>query len=161
MVKDFVQDKYYEKGHALLKVRETVTALILWIVLLAPILVAINSLSPQVVWSWLYRWTWAEGRELADFLLFAITLAFIVIMILSVILLIRNNYFVKKVYPNRHTYDIVAMQQRKLIMETLYAQRFGSAEQRENARYYDVHPEQNFSEGTIDKLFKAEGCEIK
>jgi len=158
--KDFVQDDFYENGHPWLKLREIVVTFLFWIVLLAPILVLFNSLSADVLWPWMYHWDWPDGIELARFLVHAILLGFIVVLLASIALLLRNNHYERKVYPNRITYDRPSMERRKAIMEHFYAERFGSPEFRESARYYSVRPEQNIDEGTIDKLFKDGNCEI-
>ncbi|WP_051208548.1 hypothetical protein [Propionicicella superfundia] len=152
-VEGFVHDAYYERGHGWLKVRQTLVALVFWFVLLAPIVVLINSVSREARWEGIYRWSYADGYELVRFLLLAIAVIFVVVLGFSIYLLLRNNHREKKVYPYRKTYDEAGLAKRKAILEAMYAERFGADDARHGTRYYVVAPEQNLDTGYVQELF--------
>ncbi|MCI1642339.1 MAG: hypothetical protein LKI58_09260 [Actinomyces sp.] len=153
-VEGFVHDAFYERGHLWLKVRQTLVALVFWFVLLAPIVVLINSVSREESWEGIYRWTYADGYELVRFLVIAIAVIIVVVLGFSVYLLLRNNHREKKVYPSRTTYDAEGLARRRAILEAMYSERFGSDDARHGTRYYVVAPEQNLDTGYIRDLFR-------
>ncbi|MDR0481856.1 MAG: hypothetical protein LBH13_01635 [Cellulomonadaceae bacterium] len=160
-VQDFVQDDYYADGHTFLKVREFVTAIFLWFILLAPIFILINSLAPTPIWPWLYHWDWSDGWDLSVYITIGTAIGFVVVLAFSIYFLVRNNIFEKHVYPSRKNYDYDSMLKRKAVLEAMYAERFGPDEERVSAMYYAVEGEQNIPEDLVDKLFDEGGCPIR
>lgn len=158
---DFVQDDFFEKGHWWLKIRQIFLNLIFSLVLILPILILFNSIAEGRIWATIYFWQYADGFQLSNYLKSFILLAFIVILVFSLMFLFRNNYQEKQVYPNRLTYDSGNLETRKQILEQLYSERFGSSDLRHELKYYAVDGEQNFSDTLIEDLFKQEGVAIK
>jgi len=159
-VKNFVQDKFYSKGNPLLKFREILTTLILWFLLIAPIFVLFNSLATGNIWDDVYFWTYEDGFKLAQFIETSIIVGFILVLLISIILLVRNNHYVTKVLTKQKTYDVEGLDKRKACLEKIYEDRFGSQAFRESVRYYIVEPEQNFENHFVRDTFKKEGCDF-
>ena len=63
----------------------------------------------------------------------------------------------KKIYPERKTYDEERAAARCAILEEAYAERFGDREFRENVDYYSVVPEKNLDTGFAHERFKDGG----
>ncbi|GAB2026567.1 hypothetical protein [Lactovum odontotermitis] len=160
-IKDFVQDKFFEKGNLKLKITEILLNLLFLAVLIIPIFLLFNSLADGSIWRDVYFWTYQDGFELSDYLESAIVLAVVVILVCSLGLLYRNNYREQKVYPHKKTYDVKKLEARKKILNDMQTKRFGEEKFRETARYYVVEPEQNLPDHMISDLFKKAGVEIK
>ncbi|MCH4169515.1 MAG: hypothetical protein LKF42_09680 [Streptococcaceae bacterium] len=158
---NFVQDDFFEKGHWWLKIRQVFLNLIFLVVLILPIMILFNSIAEKRIWRALYFWQYQDGFELSNYLKSFIVLAFIVILVASLIFLFRNNYQEKKIYPKQQTYDSLKLQNRKQILEALYTERFGDSATRQQSKYYAIDGKQNFSDTLIEGLFKQEGVEIK
>jgi len=154
VTKDFVQDSYYEHGHWGLKIRESIITVLVWVFLVFPVLVLINSVSSRVVWSGIYHWEYVDGLYLSSFLQRAIGIIFVVVLGFSVYLLLRNNHREKHVYPQKKTYDEEALARRKEVLEQMYSERFGDDGLRHSTRYYVVAPEQNLPTHLISDLLK-------
>lgn len=158
---DFVQDDFFEKGHWWLKIRQVFLNLIFLVVLILPIMILFNSIAEKRIWRFLYFWQYQDGFELSDYLKTFILLAFIFTLVISLFFLFRNNYQEKNIYPKHRTYNEVQLKERKQILESLYTERFGDSEKRQQSKYYAVDGKQNFSDTLIEDLFKQEGVEIK
>ncbi len=156
----FVTDEFFERGHLWLKVRETAITLLITAFLVVPILVLLNSTAREVIWEGLYHWTYADGHELARFLVWAIAIIVLVVLVFSIYLLLRNNHRERKVYPYRKTYDVDGVEKRKAILNAMYDERFGPEDMRHAARYYVVAPEQNLPTGFIHDLFREGGTDV-
>lgn len=156
----FVHDRFFERGHLWLKVRETAIVLLITAFLVVPILVLINSTARTVVWENLYHWNYADGFDLARFLAWAISIIVVVVLVFSIYLLLRNNHRERKVYPHRKTYDVEGMERRKAILNQMYDERFGPEAVRHGSRYYVVAPEQNLPTGYLHDLFRKGGTDV-
>ncbi|SJZ90327.1 hypothetical protein SAMN02745116_01794 [Pilibacter termitis] len=160
-VKDFVQDKFFQKGNWWLKIRQVLVNVAFLAILLLPIMILFNSLTNKQIWKNLYAWTYQDGFELTDYLKSSILLAFVVVLVLSLGFLYRNNYREQNVYPKKKTYDEEMMNRRKEVLNKMYTERFGEQEFRETTKYYAVDGEQNLDDHLVDGLFKEAGVEIK
>lgn len=86
---------------------------------------------------------------------------FVIVLVVSLALVWRNNILEQKVYPQKVTYNVQKLNQRKEIMERMYETRFGAKSFREATRYYVVEREQNLPNQLVPDLFKAGKVEIK
>jgi len=157
---DSTQVDRARRGHAWLKVREIVVTLLIAAFLVLPILVLINSTARHVLWEGLYHWSYADGRELARFLVWAIAVIVVVVLVFSIYLLLRNNHRERKVLPYRKTYDVDGVAKRKAILGQMYDERFGPEEVRHGARYYVIAPEQNLPTTYLYDLFREAGTDV-
>lgn len=160
-IKNFVQDQFFEKGHPWLKVRQVLVNLIFLAVLVVPVMILFNSLASGQLWTFLHHWTYQDGFALTNYLQSSILLAVVVILVLSLAFLLRNNYREQKVYPKKKTYDEEKLNKRKKILYKMYAERYGDREFRESTKYYAVDGERNIDDHLIEELFKDNGVEIK
>jgi hypothetical protein len=160
-IKNFVQDKFFEKGHLWLKIRQVLINLLFLGVLVIPVMILFNSLANGQLWTFLHHWTYQDGFALTNYLQSFILLAVLVILVLSLAFLLRNNYREQKVYPKKRTYDEELLNKRKEILYEMYAERFGDKEFRESTKYYAVDGEKNIDDHLIEELFKDNGVEIK
>jgi len=160
-VKNFVQDKFYARhGNALLKFREFVSSLLLWLLLIAPIVILFNSLSTGDLWRDVYFWTYQDGFVLANFISLSTLFGLVLGLVFSIGFVIRTNHYVTKVLPNKITYDQEGLKKREAVLEEIYTERFGDETFRENVRFYSVKPEQNFDNSFVRDTFKKEGCDF-
>jgi hypothetical protein len=159
--KDFVQDDFFEKGHWWLKIRQLLLNLFFLAILVLPVMILFNSIARKQIWSYLYHWTYKEGFQLSDYLSSSILIAFVVVLVISLAFLFRNNFREQNVYPKMKTYDEEKLEQRKAILEQMYTERFGDEAFRNTTKYYAVDGEQNLPDHLIKELFKDGGVEIK
>lgn len=158
---NFVQDSFFEKGNLVLKIRQILINLIFLSVLILPIMILFNSISEKKIWKNFYYWTYQDGFQLTDYLTSSISIGFLVILVFSLGFLFRNNYYELKLYPKKIMYNKEKLEQRKIILNDVYTERFGSQEFRESAKYYAVDGTQNLPDHMISDLFKAGGVDIK
>ncbi|QPS71502.1 hypothetical protein [Lactococcus garvieae] len=154
---DFVQDKFFGRGNFLLKLRQTLVTLVFWVMIILPLLTLINSVSEYQIWKNVYRWDWTDGVPLARDLSIMIVLSLLVFIFIGGLFLMRNNHNLKKVYPEKKTYDVERAAARCALLEAAYTERFGSREFRENIDYYSVIPEKNMDTGFAHQLFNSGG----
>ena len=48
-------------------------------------------------------------------------------------------------YPNKKTYDVKKLEERKVILDKMYTERFGDLKTRETVRYYAVDGEKKLA----------------
>ncbi|OQO64490.1 hypothetical protein [Enterococcus faecium] len=160
-IKNFVRDNFFEKGHLLLKIRQLVLNLIFFVILVLPVMILFNSLANGENWSFVHYWTYKDGFDLTKYLSSAILLAIVLVLVLSLAFLFRNNYQEQHVYPRKKTYDEGILKKRKAVLNELYTERFGDKSFRETTKYYEVDADQNIDDYLIQILFKNSEVEIK
>lgn len=159
-VKNFVQDQFFETGHWWLKTRQIIVNVCFLAFLVFPIGIFITFLTNHHVWHYL-RWNYETSFSLTRHLNEIILYLFVIVLVASLALVWRNNILEQKVYPQKATFNVQKMNQRKEIMERMYETRFGAKSFREATRYYVVEREQNLPNQLVPDLFKAGKVEIK
>lgn len=157
----FVQDDFFEKGHWGLKIRQVLINFFFMAILVLPIMILFNSLANGSLWKNLYSWNYQDGFDLSSYLQSSILFAAVVILVLSLAFLFRNNYRGQNVYLKKKTYDEEKLEARKKVLNEMYTTRFGNQEFRETTRYFVVEGEQNLPDKFVSDLFKKNGVEIK
>ncbi|MFC4652959.1 hypothetical protein ACFO26_08565 [Lactococcus nasutitermitis] len=156
-MKDFTQDEFFELGHHKLKAVQIISTLFMWLILLAPLLVLLNSLGKKKIWSIIYQWHTHATTIFTHFLENFIGVTFIVIALICLLLLLRNNHLEQKVYATKKTYDEEKLEKREEILEELYQERFGEEKFRATSSYYVVASEQNLPDTLVQDIFKERG----
>jgi len=156
VVKTYVTDKFFGKGHWFTKLWQTLVAILLWLGVAIPIYWTISSTLLINNTHFLHAWRYQEGRTLFYFFDRFFIIAFIIIALVVVISTLHNNHRVKQHVEKDVQYDPERLAERKLKMENLYAERFGMAAMRTNIRHYTVTPEQNLTVNEIHDLYKTE-----
>ena len=155
--KEFIHDKFYEKGNIGLKVQQLLAIIALWLIMLFPVVVVINSLGEEPIWPFIYHFNYAEGLTFFHFILITVMIGLVVMVIFSVVFLTRNNHYEQKIFFEKKMYDEERMDKRTAVLEEIYEERFGSREYREGLNYFVVSPEQNFPDNYIEETFKERG----
>lgn len=151
-------DLFFEKGHYLLKIRQILCSIIGWIFFFVPTFITIANYlyflsHGRIGWQ---LWKYTEGLEMIHSLM--IILAFAVVMIFTFTVsmtLIQNNRresFVEK-WP---TFDTVSSIERQKRASVFMSSRFGSAEFRQNVRYFDVTPDKNLGHNELARIINNE-----
>jgi len=157
----FVQDLFFEKNNWGLKIREVIVPTILWLGFFYSQATIINSYTPKFDIPFVYKWSSAESKLFTNYVSGALIISFWIILIVSVYLLLRNNYREKIYFEKYKLYDEEKMLQRADALDEFYEKRFGDLETRQAAKFYSVKPEQNFQNGEVEALFQEKGLEIK
>lgn len=160
-IKDFVQDNFFEKGHFWMKIRQISMSLVFLFVVIFPVFILFNSIIKKHLWKHLYYWKYNDSFQLTNHLKDFILLAFVFILVCSLVFLFRNNCMEQKVYPKKKTYNEQNLEKRKIIMNDMYTERFGDKEFRETTKFYAVDGIQNLPDQFVSDLFKKGGVEIK
>ncbi len=151
----FIHDPYFEKGHWIFKIRQTILTILAWIVLLVPVY---WTFSATVFITKSFKgtiWSVNQGRDM--FYSFARFLggAFIVLFIITLSFTFYNNYYTKHHVKKHAIYDENRLLERREAIKDFYTQEFGERSIRRNQiRYYSVNPQQNFDVGAIHKIYE-------
>ncbi|MFC6293906.1 hypothetical protein ACFQH1_01475 [Lactiplantibacillus daoliensis] len=156
IMKQYVIDNYFDKGHLWTKVWQTVMAIVFWICVAIPVYWTISSTLLINNQRFLHAWRYEEGRTLFYFFDRFFIIAFIILAVIVIISTIHNNHRVKQHVEKAIQYDEPKMLARKQHLEAFYTARFGNKEFRENVRSYHVKPEQNLAVNEIHDLYKEE-----
>ncbi|MEO1772010.1 MFS transporter [Candidatus Enterococcus ferrettii] len=154
VTKLLVTDSYYEKGHLGLKIVQFIVAIIGWILVILPF---IWVLSPLLFGNLARRFnlfTYVEELQTLKFLLIFLTIAFFVILVLSVILTIWNNYRFNHLLQRKEMYDVERVKKRNQLLSDDFEKRFGPKKERESTCYYLVKEEQNLDAHYVRDLYK-------
>lgn len=146
-------DEYFEKGHLLLKIRQTIIAIIGWLAVIIPIVITVTSFwasfNPKIPHIWSFR----EGIYEIKFIGIILVFAWIMTMIFSIGMTIIQNRKRDRVVEQWPTFNPINQKMRKETIDDFIDKRFGDQEFRENVRSYDVQPEQNLETHQIQKLY--------
>lgn len=148
------RDQYFQRGHWLLKIRQTLVALLCWILLFIPILV-----TTATYWAYLthgkrghFFWHYAEGFQelnfLVVFLTFAVAMTAVFCLTVAYVQIQRSRGLVDK-WP---MYDLLKNQREGQAAEAFMADRFGDPATRHSAKHYTVHPEQNLANNQLKQV---------
>lgn len=147
-------DKYFEKGHWLLKIWQTIIAIIGWFAVIVPIVITITSFwasfDPKIP----HIWSYSEGISEIRFIGVLLVFSFIMSFIFSVSMTIIQNRKRDRLVEQWPTFNPIGQKKRERTIDTFIDQRFGNKEFRENVRTYDVQPEQNLDTDQIQKLYE-------
>jgi len=145
-------DRFFSGRNRKLQLAQIVVAIVFWIAFLAAPEMLINSLHPTI--PWLHHWNHQEGRDFFHFMLVASVVSFVVMLVCSLLLALRNDRREQRVFATRKTYDEAALTQRQALLEQLYVEHFGDRGQRENAQSIEILPSQNFGDKELVELFE-------
>ncbi|AGE39071.1 hypothetical protein LG347_02030 [Lactiplantibacillus plantarum] len=154
VMKQYVTDKYFSKGHWWTKLWQNLVAIITWICVAVPVYWTISSTllanNPQFIHAWKYE----EGKTLFYFFDRFFIIAFILIAIVVVVSTIHNNHRVKQHISKERQYNEDQLDIRKRQLNNFYTQRFGQATFRQHVKHYTVDPEQNLDVNEIHRLYE-------
>lgn len=146
-------DKYFESGHILLKIRQTIVAIIGWLAVIIPIVITVTSFwasfNPKIP----HIWSFSEGIYEIKFIGIILVFAWVMTVIFSTGMTIIQNRKRARVVEQWPTFNPIDQKKRKQTIDDFIDQRFGDQEFRENVRSYDVQPEQNLETHEIQKLY--------
>ena len=160
-MKDFVRDQFFERSHWKLKIIQLVSAILMWLVLFLPMLILLNSRVRGGIVHGFFHLSNVIIYDYTNQLAITAVLLLLGSAVISLVFLLRNNYFVKQVYPKQKTYDPEKNQARTQILEAMYAERFMDQASRERVKYYVVAPEQNLPNGMVEKIFIEKKVEVE
>ncbi|MFD1420815.1 hypothetical protein [Lactiplantibacillus songbeiensis] len=146
-------DAYFDHGHWLLKIWQTLVGLLGWVAVVVPITVTALSIwstyDPRVLRIWSYQEGVFEFKFIGILLLFS----FVLTSLFAVTMTIIQNRKRDRVVEQWPTYNPINQKRRQKALAKFMDDRFGDAESRENTRYYEVKPEQNLDTDEIQKLY--------
>ena len=146
-------DKYFEFGHWLLKIWQTLIAILGWLAVILPIVITITafwaSFNPQVPHIWSYPEGISEIKFIGLLLLFSAFMA----TIFSITMTLIQNRKRDRLVEQWPTFNPINQKERKKTIDDFIDHRFGDQEFRENVKTYDVQPEQNLDTHQIQDLY--------
>jgi len=146
-------DKYFEKGHWLLKIWQTIIAILGWLAVIIPIVITVTSFwasfNPKIPHIWSFR----EGIYEIKFIGIILLFAFVMTAIFSMGMTIIQNRKRDRVVEQWPTFNPINQKKRKKTIDDFIDGRFGDQEFRENVRSYDVQPEKNLETHQIQQLY--------
>ncbi|WP_318766364.1 hypothetical protein [Lactiplantibacillus carotarum] len=154
VMKQYVTDKYFSKGHWWTTIWQTVVAIIAWICVIVPVYWTISSTLLANNQRFIHAWKYAEGKTLFYFFGRFFVIAFILIAIIVIISTIHNNHRVKQHISKEVQYNQDELAVRKRRLNDFYSTRFGQQTFRKHVKHYTVDPEQNLDPDEIHKLYE-------
>lgn len=146
-------DEYFEKGHWLLKIRQTLMSLIGWLAVIIPIVITVTSFwasfNPKIP----HIWSYPEGILEIKFIGVILLFAFVMSGIFSISMTIIQNRKRQRLVQQWPTFNPINQKKRENTIDTFIDKRFGDKGFRENVRTYNVQPEQNLDTDEIHKLY--------
>lgn len=154
-------DEYFEKGHWLLKIRQTLAAILGWVCVVVPMLITGWSFYGVETGHVKPFWSYGEGifeiHFIGVILLFLAAVALIFTVSMTIIQVRKRDRLVEQ-WP---TYDPINQKARETELEKFMDKRFGEPEFRENVRTYRVTPDKNLDTDEFQKLFDAQHLQQK
>ncbi|WDT65830.1 hypothetical protein NV391_00905 [Companilactobacillus crustorum] len=151
--KQLYTDKYFEPGHILLKIRQTIVAILGWIAVILPITITITSLWASFDSRIPHIWDYHEGIYEIIFIGTILLFSFVMTAIFSISLTLIQNRKRDRLAEQWPTYNPINQKKRKKVIDDFFDKRFGDKEFRENVRTYNVQPEQNLETHQIQELY--------
>ncbi|MFC6169411.1 hypothetical protein [Loigolactobacillus jiayinensis] len=146
-------DLYFGHGHWLLKIWQTLVALLGWLCVFIPLIITVLSYVGVRYGTFKPIWRYTEGifeiRFISVVLLFLASVALIFTVSMTIIQARKRDRLVEQ-WP---TFNPINQKARETELDQFMKQRFGSDEFRQNVRNYRVEPEQNLDTDAIRKLF--------
>lgn len=146
-------DEYFEKGHWLLKICQTLMSLIGWLAVIIPIVITVTSFwasfNPKIP----HIWSYPEGILEIKFIGVILLFAFVMSGIFSISMTIIQNRKRQRLVQQWPTFNPINQKKRENTIDTFIDKRFGDKGFRENVRTYNVQPEQNLDTDEIHKLY--------
>lgn len=155
-----VQDNFFANGSTPYKAGQTAVSVFGWLVLLFPLLIMINSIFPEPLFSFIYHWSGKQGRLFLEYVSMVAFAAIVIFIPVSIFLVKINNKVETEELAKRKFYDETRTEARLALMDEIYTERFGGKQFRENTDYYIVQPEQNFSKKYIKARYKDNEKEL-
>lgn len=154
-------DDYFDHGHWLLKIRQTLAAVLGWICVAVPMLITTWSFYGVESGKIKPLWSYAEGifeiHFIGVILLFLVAVAFIFTVSMTIIQVRKRDRLVEQ-WP---TYDPINQKARETELEKFMDRRFGDPEFRENVRTYRITPDKNLDTDEFQQLFDAQHLQQK
>lgn len=147
-------DEYFEKGHILLKIWQTIVAIFGWLCVFIPLVITITSFwaayNPKIPHIWSYDEGIFEIKFIAVILLFSFAMASLFAVSMTLIQNRRRDRLAEQ-WP---TFNPINQKKRENELGKFMDERFGPKDFRENVRYYEVKPEQNLDTDQIKSIYK-------
>lgn len=155
-----VLDNYFNKKHHVLKIGQTVIAVLGWLGVVLPFVwSSIPFVSPKFAGKHSF-YTYLEEFQLLKLLVPFLALSFVFILIFYLCLTIWNNHRFRHLLQKEKLYNEERLEKRTQLLENAYTERFGPKEIRYKAKFYSVSEEQNFDKDFVKNLYKENGVEL-
>ncbi len=149
-----VSDDYFSEKHYLLKILQTLVAIIGWMGVILPFVwLSIPFVFPKFAEEYSFR-TYAEGFQTFRFLLIFLTISFVFILIFYICMTIWNNYRFSHFLQKEPLFNEKRLEKRKKLINEAYDERFCPEEIRHNVKFYSVSEEQNLDKEFFRKMYK-------
>lgn len=156
----FLSDDYFSKGSWWLKIRQSLIAILAWLLVILPFVwLTLPFLQKKLAEALHFR-TYAEELTMFHFLLVFLGCSLLVIVVASIILTLQNNRRFRLLLQKEKMYDEERLQKRREIVTGFYHERFGDQAFRTEVRFYSVKEEQNLATDTIKELYQKEGVDL-
>lgn len=146
-------DEYFEKGHWILKIRQTILSLIGWAAIIIPIVITVTSFGTHFDSRIPHIWSYSEGILEIRFIGVILLFTFVMSGIFSISMTIIQNRKRQRLVQQWPTFNPINQKKRESTIDDFIDKRFGDKEFRENVRTYNVQPEQNLDTDEIHRLY--------
>ena len=154
-------DAYFESGHILLKIWQTIILILGWIVFFTPIVITGSTYLAYLTNGkhGHYFWYYSEGFDMINLTIILLIFALAMIAVFCISISYVQYQRAKGLVTKWPMYDISDNKKKRQRAEDFMTKRFGPAEMRQNVRYYEVQPEQNLDKSTFKDVINGKDDE--
>ncbi|MBC1794198.1 hypothetical protein HCA55_03595 [Listeria booriae] len=156
----YVEDFFYEKGHAGLKMKQICITIFAWLLFFTPfvlVLFPILFFKQEVIVLAAYQTAARMFRTMG--IIFSVAIIFIIV--LFIILTYVNNARYEKILNKKITFNEETLAIRKLAVEEFVTERFGDKKTRESQKYISIPGDKNLDVTSYRDLYEKKGVPLK
>lgn len=149
-------DFYFERGHLLKKIWQTLVALFFWIIMLIPCVITIGSYIAYLTngKKGFYFWHYLEGFRELNFLIILILFINSMVAVYCLTVAFVQNQRRKQLTEKWPMYDIQKSNKDRIVTEGLATVKFGPKRYRHHIKYCVIKSEQNFKKNELRKYVR-------
>lgn len=149
---ELFSDAYFSRGHWLLKIRQTLVALLGWACAILPLIMTYFILTRPSLTFFGYTISLTNGVFTVDYLAILLLFCFATAGVLTVTMTLIQNRKRQRIVQEWPTYDPLKSARQHEVLEDFMTQRFGPPQWRENVRSFVVTPDKNLETDTLSDL---------
>ncbi|MCT3602288.1 ABC transporter permease [Lactobacillus acidophilus] len=152
------RDAYFESGHILLKIWQTIVLIIGWIFFFTPCVITILTYLAYLTRGRYghYFWYYSEGFDMINLVIILLIFALAMIAVFCISFSYVQYQRAKGLVTKWPMYDISENKNKRQNAENFMTERFGEPQLRQNVRYYEVEPEQNLGKSQLKDVINKE-----
>lgn len=150
-------DTYFESGHILLKIWQTIVMILGWIAFFTPCVITGATYLAYLTHGRYghYFWRYSEGFDMVNLVIILLVFALGMIAVFCITFSYVQYQRARGLVTKWPTYDISENKKKRQRAEDFMKERFGTPQARQDVRYYEVEPEQNLGKSQLKDVING------